>query len=215
MVLVKSEGRTLRQNQDHSFPADFLTEIVRALLVSEGGARREYTEHFVEEYDDIRFYTLRALEKLLADKTFTKKDASIFENALEILAPVEPPETQEDLEDFYAPEPKRKKHDLYSITKHKARAQGAWLALLSLEMDHEQRKKVLGIVADTIAPWFMKPELLMDFLTDSYNAGGSTSLLALSGVFYLIQERSKSYFAHAATVLIAFIFKKLTNIHRS
>lgn len=33
----------------------------------------------------------------------------------------------------------------------------------------------------------------MDFLTDSYNTGGSTSLLALSGVFYLIQERNLDY----------------------
>jgi len=33
----------------------------------------------------------------------------------------------------------------------------------------------------------------MDFLTDSYNAGGSTSLQALSGVFYLIQEKNLDY----------------------
>jgi U3 small nucleolar RNA-associated protein 19 len=185
------------------------------LLVSGGSARKEYTEHFVEEYDDIRFYTLKALEKLLADKTFTTSNTLIFENALEILAPVEPPETQEDLEDFYGPEPKRKKHDLYSITKHKTRAQGAWLALLNLEMDREQRKKVLGIMADTIAPWFIKPELLMDFLTDSYNAGGSTSLLALSGVFYLIQEKSKLLFTHVTPVMVSSTFTKLTSNCRS
>lgn len=33
----------------------------------------------------------------------------------------------------------------------------------------------------------------MDFLTDSYNSGGSTSLQALSGVFYLIQEKNLDY----------------------
>lgn len=189
MVLVKSEGRTLRQAQDHSFPADFLADIVRALLVSPGGARKEFTEHFVEEYDDIRFYTLKALEKILGDPQALTTPTT-FDNALEVLSPIEPPETKEDLEDFFAPAPKKSKHDLYSITKHKARAQGAWLALMNLEMDREQRKSLLSIMADTIAPWFMKPELLMDFLTDSYNAGGSTSLLALSGVFYLIQEKS-------------------------
>ena len=32
-----------------------------------------------------------------------------------------------------------------------------------------------------------------DFLTDSYNTGGSTSLQALSGVFYLISERNLDY----------------------
>lgn len=192
MLLVKSEGRTLRQNQDHSFPTDFVTEIVRVLVNGGGPARKEYTEHFVEEYDDIRYYTLKAIEKILGDREVSNLETQVFDNALEILSPIEPPETTEDLEDFYCPEPKKTKHDLYSITKHKARAQGAWLALLGLDMDREQRKKVLGIMADTIAPWFMKPELLMDFLTDSYNSGGSTSLLALSGVFYLISEKSKT-----------------------
>lgn len=44
-----------------------------------------------------------------------------------------------------------------------------------------------------IEPWFNRPELLMDFLTDSYNVGGATSLLALSGLFYLIQEKNLDY----------------------
>jgi U3 small nucleolar RNA-associated protein 19 len=48
-------------------------------------------------------------------------------------------------------------------------------------------------MSTVIAPWFTSPELLADFLTDSYNSGGSISLLALSGVFYLIQERNLDY----------------------
>jgi U3 small nucleolar RNA-associated protein 19 len=192
MLLVKSEGRTLRQNQDHSFPIDFLTEIVRVLVIGGDAARKEFTEQYVEEYDDIRYYTLKALERILADREAQVTDAEVFDNALEILSPIEPPESKEELEDFYCPKPKKSKHDLYSVSKHKSRAQAAWLALLKLDMNKEQRKKVLGFMADTIAPWFLKPELLMDFLTDSYNTGGSISLLALSGVFYLISEKSKS-----------------------
>lgn len=44
-----------------------------------------------------------------------------------------------------------------------------------------------------IEPWFNRPELLMDFLTDSYNVGGATSLLSLSGLFYLIREKNLDY----------------------
>ena len=33
----------------------------------------------------------------------------------------------------------------------------------------------------------------MDFLTDSFNVGGSTSLLSLSGLFYLIQQKNLDY----------------------
>lgn len=190
MLLVKSEGRTLRQNQDHSFPIDFLTEIVRILVIGGDAARKEYTEQYVEEYDDIRYYTLKALDKILSNREIQETDVEIFDNALEILSPIEPPESKEELEDFYCPEPKKVKHDLYSVSKHKSRAQAAWLALLKLEMNKEQRKRILAVMADTIAPWFLKPELLMDFLTDSYNSGGSISLLALSGIFYLISEKS-------------------------
>lgn len=64
---------------------------------------------------------------------------------------------------------------------------------MNLDMDKDQRKSILTTMATSIAPWFLKPEMLMDFLTDSYDAGGSTSLLALSGVFYLIQERNLDY----------------------
>jgi U3 small nucleolar RNA-associated protein 19 len=103
------------------------------------------------------------------------------------------PETNEELEDFYIPAPKKKSHPLYNLMAHKKHAQGAWLALLRTGMTKERRKKILGFMTNSIAPWFTKPELLMDFLSDSYDAGGSTSLLALSGVFFLIQERNLDY----------------------
>jgi U3 small nucleolar RNA-associated protein 19 len=117
-----------------------------------------------------------------------------FDPALDILKSIESvPDSKEELEDFYIPPPEKATHALYSLNQHKKRAQGAWLALMSMEMNKEQRKVILGLMAESIAPWFMKPELLMDFLTDSYNTGGSISLLALSGVFYLIQEKNLDY----------------------
>jgi len=64
---------------------------------------------------------------------------------------------------------------------------------MQIGLTKDQRKKTLEVMADVIAPWFTKPELLMDFLTDCFNTGGSISLLALSGVFYLIQERNLDY----------------------
>lgn len=129
--------------------------------------------------------------KILEEPQFESN--KLFENALEILTSIESvPESKEELEDFYVSIPE-KGHSLLSLNKHKKRAQGAWLDLMNLPMDKDQRKSLLRIVSTSVAPWFLKPELLMDFLTDSYDAGGSTSLLALSGVFYLIQERNLDY----------------------
>lgn len=121
-------------------------------------------------------------------------DEHIFSNAFDMLVSVDDvPSKPEELESFFIEPPKQKKHALYSLFQHKKQAQEAWLGLLRLGLTKAQKKRVLGMMAESIAPWFTKPELLMDFLTDCYNAGGSTSLLALSGVFYLIRERNLDY----------------------
>lgn len=103
------------------------------------------------------------------------------------------PGSKDELEDFYLKAPKYSKHPLHSLTNHKKQAQEAWLAILRSGLGKDQRKTVLGLISHRIAPWFIKIELLMDFLTDSYNQGGSTSLLALSGLFYLIKEKNLDY----------------------
>lgn len=66
-----------------------------------------------------------------------------------------------------------------------------------------------------IEPWFNRPELLMDFLTDSYNVGGATSLLALSGLFYLIQEKNLDYPQFYAKLYSLLDSELLHSKHRS
>lgn len=103
------------------------------------------------------------------------------------------PESADELEDFYVTRPQKKSHPLRSVTQHKKQGQEAWVALLGVVETKDQRKRILDVISTIIAPWFTKPELLADFLTSCYNSGGSMSLLALSGVFYLIQERNLDY----------------------
>lgn len=97
------------------------------------------------------------------------------------------------LENYYLEKPKKKAHPLNSLHQHQKQGQDAWHAVLRLASTKAQRKQVLEVMSTEIAPWFLRPELLADFLTDSYNTGGSMSLLALSGVFYLIKERNLDY----------------------
>ena len=49
------------------------------------------------------------------------------------------------------------------------------------------------MLSEQIAPWFLKPEMLLDFLTDSFDAGGAMSLMALSGLFFLMREKNLDY----------------------
>ncbi len=109
------------------------------------------------------------------------------------------PLSQDDIGSFYfyetaEQEPKISSRPIWKkLSAHKSRAQEAWLALLKLPLDHRQRKAVLRLMAPRIVPWFANIELLMDFLTDSYDAGGSTSLAALGGLWYLIREKNLDY----------------------
>lgn len=103
------------------------------------------------------------------------------------------PESPEDIGSFLIFRPENKKDPLLSPRNHKKVAQSFWMAVIRLDLNVSQRETILELVPYKIAPWLLKVELLMDFLTDSFNAGGSTSLSALSGLFYLIKEKSLDY----------------------
>lgn len=94
---------------------------------------------------------------------------------------------------LHMPAKPKNQSQLYSRPAHKKQAQRAWLGLLQQNLDRAQRKQVLETMSGQIAPWFVKVELLMDFLNDSLNVGGSTSLMALSGLFYLMQDKNLDY----------------------
>jgi U3 small nucleolar RNA-associated protein 19 len=105
-----------------------------------------------------------------------------------------PPASAEEL-NFLAPPPtKGSKKRLITPMSLKRRAEAAWLSVLrSLHLTTALRKSLLRITSTKILPWMSRPETLMDFLTDSYNVGGSTSLLALSGLFHLITAMNLDY----------------------
>jgi U3 small nucleolar RNA-associated protein 19 len=196
MRILKAEGQYISSKEDYNFPKAFLKKIV-AVLVRHGSEdiRQEFCEKFVGEFCDVRFYTFKGLKDVLSEDD--QEDVSpedLFGNAFDILSFFEDvPDSVEDLGEFYTAAPQKKNHAVTSLTQHKRQGQDAWVALLNLGPNRDQRKQVLEIMTQSIAPWFTKPELLADFLTDSYDAGGSISLLALSGVFYLIQNRNLDY----------------------
>lgn len=118
----------------------------------------------------------------------------LFESAFALLSALDGvPESADELEDFYIHKPEKKSHYLRQPNQHKKQGQDAWLALMYIAETNDQRKRLLALISDIIAPWFAKPEMLSDFLTSCYDASGSIALLSLSGVFYLIRERNLDY----------------------
>lgn len=157
------------------------------------GARQEFVDRYLEEHDDVRFYTMFAMKQYFADET--KRTESAITNALGILSKIEGvPESEEQLEDWYGQPPDSKKHSLLSIAAHRKTGQESWLAIFRSPLNAAHRKSILSILTPQILPWFPnRTEILTDFLTDSFKAGGSLSLLALSGIFHLMAERNLDY----------------------
>ncbi|TYZ60966.1 hypothetical protein PybrP1_005321 [[Pythium] brassicae (nom. inval.)] len=82
----------------------------------------------------------------------------------------------------------KKTRGLRSVKQHQHAFSQAWVALLRHPLPQDAYKKILVQLPDEIMPHLVNPLLLSDFLTDSYNVGGVTSLLALNSLFILIQD---------------------------
>ena len=105
-----------------------------------------------------------------------------------------PPASAEELNFLIEPATKGSKRPSITPTSLRRRAEEAWLSVLrSPRLTTALRKSTLRITTTKILPCMSRPETLMDFLTDSYDVGGSTSLLALSGLFNLITTKNLDY----------------------
>lgn len=94
------------------------------------------------------------------------------------------------MDNFYQ---KKVNPKVHNVTAHKKLAQELWMNILRCTLSRSQRKTILSMMTTHVVPWFTRMELLMDFLTDSFNAGGSLSLAALSGLFHLMQAKNLDY----------------------
>ncbi|KAF2723075.1 nucleolar complex protein 4 [Polychaeton citri CBS 116435] len=159
-------------------------------------ARSEFVDNFVEEFDDVRFYTFLAVKEILAGQIGSEEVVENYvEGAINLLAAFEGiPTKQDELQDWYGGERSDSSHQLLSLSAHRKLAQEAWLAVFRAPLSQAQRKRLLSIATRQILPWFPnRLEHLADFLTSSFSAGGSSSLLALSGIFHLMTNRNLDY----------------------
>lgn len=64
----------------------------------------------------------------------------------------------------------------------------AWLAVLRKKLSPASLKLVLVNLHAKVIPYMTMPALLIDFLTDAFQSQGLIPLLALNGLFTLVQE---------------------------
>lgn len=195
MLLVKAESAYIAsQAHTEPFATSFFRRFFEAFIALENGGdlRREFIEHYLNKFDDVRLYTLKAIkvsaDELLKAPSAQKKD-SIF-GLLEGLRNM--PAEQESIGTFLTDDTNdiRKIH---SLKTHRKAFSEAWVAALKLPMNIEQLKRILLMLHKRVIPHMVQPNVLMDFLTDAYDAGGAMSLLALNGVFSLLIEHNLEY----------------------
>ncbi|KAF2271958.1 CBF-domain-containing protein [Westerdykella ornata] len=193
MRLVKEESKGQRE---YNWKHGHLPRLVEMLLhlPEQGGVLDEFAEKYFRPFDDVRFYTFQTVTNVLdGDLTETSKQL-VSSNSLSLLMSLDQvPTSKDDVQNFLTEPSNEGKSPVPSLSAYKSRAQEAWLATLRGGINKEQRKAILRVFSHQIAPWFPQPEMLMDFLTDSYDVGGATSLLALSGLYYLISEKNLDY----------------------
>jgi U3 small nucleolar RNA-associated protein 19 len=192
MRLVKVEATA---QKDHNVKNGPLPRLIEALLLLplDDPNRDEFADKYFKQFDDIRFHTFETVRSVLDTDLELPTKRLVASNGLALLSTLDKvPKSQADIQNFYIPTQPSKSPAL-PLRTYKDRAQEAWLATMRAGLNKEQRKSILTAFSYQIAPWFQQPEMLMDFLTDSYNVGGATSLLALSGLYYLIAEKNLDY----------------------
>lgn len=68
-----------------------------------------------------------------------------------------------------------------------------WSCVMNWKHDEASHRQLLILLLEKVLPHLDKPVLLTDFLMDSLDVGGAISLLALQGIFILIQQHNLTY----------------------
>ena len=200
MKFITDEGK-----RRGCFPNELFSEILNVLF-DEKKEMKACIERFAEyqEYDDVRFFVLKNVVKKVENMSASKGEAQPFllKNMFAVLIQVKMKEKNEDLDNFLVHVKKSVQGKDFSVSKepsftlikhHKQLFSSSWIDFLRIPLTSEIHKKILLNLHTDVLPHMTDPKLLMDFLTDSYNTGGVTSLLALNGLFFLIHQHNLDY----------------------
>ncbi|TKA81336.1 hypothetical protein B0A55_02761 [Friedmanniomyces simplex] len=199
MRVVKAETSQGAKRSEQAWRTEMSTffKLVKTLLerTDAEGARQEYVVKYADEHDDVRFYTFVAIKQVL--KTSSAPSEEITGNAIELLSHIDsPPDSEYQPQYWYSTDPPTAKTNtsLLSLPAHRKAAQETWLSIFRSPLTKDHRKRLLTLATTQILPHFTtRLELLADFLTDSFNSGGSLSLLALNSIFHLITHQNLDY----------------------
>jgi len=148
------------------------------------------------DFADVKLNVLHILKKLLNKAEKSNKATPMFlDNVLTCLEALGLLDTQTEMSTLLCHEAKHREKSTYILDQDlvKRTFGNVWIKFLKFKLNLELYKRVLVMLNDKVLPYLPRPLLLTDFLLESYNVGGSISLLALSGVFTLVQKYNLEY----------------------
>ncbi|KAG5359745.1 hypothetical protein CJU90_5585 [Yarrowia sp. C11] len=202
MRLVKIENKCWSAEGVSWFPTRLLGDIVWAIATCFIDVNLSTLSYFVSEYldkyDDIRFHVYNESGRLfrltnIPDNVDQKKLSIRIQELFLHADAAAFPKSNEDISSFWTKKPTSKKDAILHHDTQTLAFQTGWLRILGLPQTNDQYKTVLTVMHQKIIPFLNQPHTTMDFLTQSYNMGGGVALLALNGLFLLMQKQNLEY----------------------
>lgn len=207
--LLASEGKypIERITDTYYFPINRLRNILMQLL-SKKHAQQTAIDAFrrhTADYLDVLFYSWKLLPGLTIrydTATFDKEDLQIYiRNYFDLVAALPIPaviqnskrclcfnEEQNTEHGFYNKAPLEFDYDTARKNLNKS-----WHQAVMWPLSEQLHRQMLIVLLEHVLMHLFNPVLLTDFLMDSLDAGGPVSLLALQGIFTLIQQHNLTY----------------------
>jgi len=196
MHLLQAEGLhplSKIEGKPNQFPLNLLEKLMVQMLNLESESTPVLTrfQEFIE-YEDVLFHLLRSLGGILKIKTDVSE--KFLKNLIYLLEHI----TMSDFKKASNGDKQKlfccdEKHFSWNYSQAKRFFSTIWTQVLKYPLTPSLYKRVLVLLPEKVMPHLEKPLLLTDFLMESYAVGGSVSILALNGVFLLMQNHHLEY----------------------
>ena len=182
--LVKNETAH-KSGETVKFNNQTYVQVVYALLQNDQLDHRvlkEVCDNYLNKYYDLQYYFLldtaypptRRL-MLICRKFLQNNNSSLPKNLHTILSSIVPLfPLDETIPQMFTPLPNTT--SILLPSSYKVAFQSVWLAHLRHPLSPAQLKQIFLIIHKRIIPYMNKPQMLMDWLTDSYNSGRSLTI---------------------------------------
>ncbi|WAQ92480.1 hypothetical protein PtA15_16A388 [Puccinia triticina] len=106
----------------------------------------------------------------------------------------DPTDSEDSEEEPDSEQRSKDQHPLLVLRAHQKAFSDCWVAFLSLQgLAEADIKRVLKILHNQVIPHMIDPKILMDFLVDCLDYGGSISVLSLNALFTLMSKHNLDY----------------------